>query len=241
MDNKFVINTLRSTLLPNQLVWLAMHQDYSEDLVTDKLDRVPPEDKAGELIIKHLLKGGRGHWGVFEHPQITLACGYFPHSTMQQIRSHRVGISIDCQSFRYTGERIIAVAKNELDVEEVFYLRPIGKYTDRQGKYYEYTDKQRNQHLHACMHAALRYQTDINSGLSEEHARSLIPFDTRQHFVLSCNARSLMHLLDLRWKKDAQLEAQQFSELLFEEFKNWMPEVANWYFENRAKKARLSP
>jgi thymidylate synthase (FAD) len=50
-----------------------------------------------------------------------------------------------------------------------------------------------------------------------------------------------MHLLDLRWKKDAQLEAQKFCELLYTHFEKWSPAVAQWYKENRAKKAKLSP
>jgi thymidylate synthase (FAD) len=50
-----------------------------------------------------------------------------------------------------------------------------------------------------------------------------------------------MHLLDLRWKKDAQLEAQQLCELMYEHFVTWCPEIAAWYDKNRAKKARLSP
>jgi thymidylate synthase (FAD) len=50
-----------------------------------------------------------------------------------------------------------------------------------------------------------------------------------------------MHLLDLRWKKDAQLEAQKFCELLYLRFEEWMPAIALWYKENRAQRARLSP
>ena len=53
--------------------------------------------QAGELVIRNLLKGGRGHFGPLEHPQIVLNCGFFPHSTMQQIRTHRVGLSFDVQ------------------------------------------------------------------------------------------------------------------------------------------------
>ncbi len=176
-----------------------------------------------------------------EHPQITFNVGYFPHSMMQQIRTHRVGISFDCQSFRYTGSRIIDVVEGKKDIEDVFYLRPIGNYTNRQGKRYLYSEEQRQKDLAWCLEACKLCQQRINEGLSEEHARSLIPFDARQHFVMSCNARSLMHLLDLRWKKDAQLEAQKFCELLYLRFEEWMPHVAHWYEENRAKKARLSP
>jgi thymidylate synthase (FAD) len=144
-------------------------------------------------------------------------------------------------SFRYTGQRIINVAQGKQDIEEVFYLRPVGNYTNRQGKRYFYSEAQRNEDLKWCLAACQRYQQRIEEGLSEEHARGLIPFDARQNFVLSCNMRSLMHLLDLRWKKDAQLEAQKFCELLYVHFEQWSPAVAQWYKENRAKKAKLSP
>jgi thymidylate synthase (FAD) len=194
----------------------------------------------GALIVrrnKKVMVSGN----CIEHPQITFNVGYFPHSMMQQIRTHRVGISFDVQSFRYTGQRVIDVVEGKREIEDVFYLRPVGYYTDRQGKKYFYSQEQRDKDLEWCREACQLYQQRISEGLSEEHARSIIPFDARQHFVMSCNARSLMHLLDLRWKKDCQLEAQFFSELLFERFKEWMPAVADWYLLNRAKKARLSP
>ena len=50
-----------------------------------------------------------------------------------------------------------------------------------------------------------------------------------------------MHLLDLRWKLDAQLEAQQLCELIWKSFHEWVPAIADWYETNRAKKARLAP
>lgn len=475
---KFCIEVISATPNPQQVVWAAMHQDYSENFVWDSRERWPDEQHSGELIVKYLLAGDRGHYGPIEHPQITFNVGYFPHSMMQQVRTHRVGVSFDVQclaadteitfvngegqtnrklkkkigelydlwtngekavrqrsiqgrngepcenyrrdckkrirkmrlrvlneetglfevghikdimasgiqpiyrvtlsdgktldctvnhrlftsegwqtmgdavglvtssdgsvvnmtkpcsvmcngmavagnglyrnkawlqqqiikgllteeiaklsncpknwqakqkssgnklrahpvkvvsieylgeqmtydlevegqwhnfvangivvhnSFRYTGQRIINVAEGKQDVEEVFYLRPVGKYTNRQGKRYVYSEEQRAEDLNWCLQACQHYQKRIEEGLSEEHARGLIPFDARQHFVLSCNMRSLMHLLDLRWKKDAQLEAQKFCELLYIHFEKWSPAVAQWYQENRAKKAKLSP
>ncbi len=422
--DKFRVKVIQATPNPQQVMWLAMHQDYSEDLVWDERDRAPDETKAGENVIKYLLAGERGHYGPLEHPQITFNVGFFPHSMMQQIRTHRVGISFDVQclagnteitfvnasgekqplkianlyelrnqsslinfssedlshlklrvlnektkefetsqikdvicsgtqpvyhltledgktldctthhqlltdqgwqrmenavgltldsngevvttekdcyllcngmavleqkscektesklkahpvkvvkveylglqttydlevaepwhnfvangivvhnSFRYTGRRILDVAEGKRDVEEVFYLRPVGDYTNRQGKRYSYTDEQRNADLEWCREACKRYGQRIEQGVAEEHARGIIPFDARQHFVMSCNARSLMHLLDLRWKKDAQLEAQKFCELLFEHFEQWTPQLAEWYQQTRAKKAKLAP
>lgn len=239
--NHFRVETLTATPQPQQTIWLAMHQDYSESCVFDSVPRLPSEEKSGELIVKHLLAGGRGHFGCFEHPQITLNAINFPHSTMQQLRTHRVGISFDVQSFRYTGKRILDVAEGIRDIEDVFYLRPPGQYNNRQGKRYTYSEQQREEDLAWCLKAAQHYQKRINENVSEEHARSIIPFDTRQHFVVSCNMRSLMHLLDLRWKTDAQLEAQQFCDLLYPCFEKWSPVVANWYKTSRAKKANLAP
>ena len=243
MDKYFEIKTLRATQNPQQLVWLAAHQDYCEDPVSSEkeLAKVPDEATAGEKIIQMLLAGGRGHFGCFEHPQITLNASYFPHSVMQQLRTHRISVSFDVQSGRYTGQRIIDVATGKRDVEEVFYVRPVKNYRDRKGKRYHYSDQQRTEDLGWCLDLAELYQRRINQGVSEEHARGLIPFDVRQHFVVSFNARSLMHILDLRWKADAQPECQQFSTLLFVEFEKWMPAIARWYEGNRGRKARLSP
>jgi thymidylate synthase (FAD) len=69
----------------------------------------------------------------------------------------------------------------------------------------------------------------------------MLPFDYRQHWVMSFNLRSLMHLLDLRAKADAQLECQWLCELIWPHFEAWVPEIADWYRKNRWAKARLAP
>ena len=144
-------------------------------------------------------------------------------------------------SFRYTGNKIVEVAGGVKSVEEVFYMRPLGFYTDRNGKKYEYTETIRQEDLAWCLEGAKIYARRIAQGFSEEHARSLIPFDVRQHWVMSANVRSLMHLMDLRAKDDAQLECQHLCELIFPHFEAWVPSVAAWYQKNRWGKARLSP
>ena len=76
-------------------------------------------------------------------------------------------------------------------------------------------------------------------GFSEEHARGLLPYDFRQNGTLSLNMRSLFHLLDVRLKKDAQLEAQWFAKLLSEALLQWSPLIGEWYLANRAERAPL--
>lgn len=216
-----------------------MHQDYSENFVFD--EDPPSERQAGEIAVKRLLAGERGHYGPLEHVQIAFAVGYFPHSVMQQARTHRIGVSFDVQSMRYTGKRICAVARGELPLEEAFYVRPVGFYSDRQGKRYEYSAEQRDIDLQFCAAAAARYSRMLDEGYAEEHARGILPFDYRQHFVVSFTLRSLLHFLDLRAKLDAQQEIRELCDLLWPHLQTWTPEFASWYEKSRLKKAKLAP
>ena len=58
---------------------------------------------------------------------------------------------------------------------------------------------------------------------------------------MSANARSLMHLLDIRGKFDVQAETRVMTELMFERFQQWMPDVAAWYEKTRWRKGPLAP
>lgn len=239
LDPRFRVICLARTQNPQRLIYAAMHQDYSQKPVA--LESWPNEEVSGELIVKRLLAGERGHYGPLEHPQISFNCCYFPHSVIQQARTHRISVSFDAQSMRYTGQQVLEVAAGTLSIEDVFYLRPVGHYSDRQGKKYEYTETQRQEDLMRCFDAAKHYAKNIQAGHSEEHARGNLPFDYRQHFVVSFNLRSLMHFLDLRSKKDAQIEIQALCDAIWPHFLDWTPAIARWYETTRLGKARLAP
>jgi len=144
-------------------------------------------------------------------------------------------------SMRYTGDRIRRAANGELELEEVFYLRPVGSYSDRQGKKYEYNDDQRCIDLQLCRAAAERYRDLLDAGYAEEHARGILPFDYRQHFVVSFSLRALLHFLDLRAKLDAQQEIRALCDLLWPHLQAWTPQFADWYEKSRLHRARLAP
>ncbi|QEY32260.1 FAD-dependent thymidylate synthase [Synechococcus sp. RSCCF101] len=239
--DRFRVDRIAATPQPQQCVYAAMHQDYSESYVVADRESWPDERSAGEICVKRLLAGERGHYGPLEHAQIVFNVGYFPHSVMQQARTHRVGVSFDVQSMRYTGERICRAARGELDLEEVVYLRPVGDYNDRQGKRYRYSESQRESDLAFCRRSVERYSQRLSEGFSEEHARGLLPFDYRQHFVVSFTLRALLHFMDLRAKRDAQLEIRCLCDLLWPHLQDWVPEIAAWYEESRLHRARLAP
>jgi thymidylate synthase (FAD) len=241
MDPRFRVSRISATPNPQQCIYAGMHQDYSEGFVAADRNEWPDETRAGEICVKRLLSGERGHYGPLEHPSITLNVGWFPHSVMQQARTHRVGVSFDVQSMRYTGERICRAARGELDLEEVFYLRPVGEYSDRQGKRYNYSNEQRQLDLTICRSAADRYRDLLDAGYAEEHARGILPFDYRQHFVVSFSLRAMLHFLDLRAKLDAQEEIRALCDLLWPELQIWAPEISAWYEKSRLHRARLAP
>lgn len=177
-----------------------------------------------------------------EHPAISLDCVGFVHNVMVQARTHRVGVSFDVQSQRYTGRRVLKVATGDLKPEEVFYVRPEGLYLDRKGHKYEWRKDDYERQLKFCLAASERYAEGYNTrGMAEEHLRDYLPQNIRQNFVVTWNLRSALHFLDLRAKLDAQIEIQALSEAMVPVMKEWAPEIFSYYEEKRLRKAKLSP
>jgi len=176
-----------------------------------------------------------------EHPGITFSVSGYVHNVMVQARTHRVGISFDVQSQRYTGKRVVKVAEGELPVDEVFYSRPPGYYTNRKGKKYEWTQEDYDDEMNWYLEGCKRYATKYKKGMCEEHIRDGLAQGIRQNFVVSFNLRSVLHIIDLRAKLDAQLEIQALCEQMTPIVKEWAPNVWKYYEEKRLYRAKLSP
>jgi thymidylate synthase (FAD) len=266
-DPLMVASVLSYTPKPQTSMYLALHQDYSDFPVwneafvpqdfqdfTGKLIEhatdIPSEKRCGEIAVKRLLAKKRGHWGPMEHVCMALLLKYIPRSAMVQMRTHR-NVSFDVMSGRYCCDAICLLATayqtsdwdyvNE-NFDKVFYLRPVGKYRDRKGHTYHYTESNRDADKLHCLRCALVYKGKIDAGFSEEHARDVLPSSAlRIHMVLSGNLRSLLHLIDVRQKKDVQLECYHPLALLHDRLKWWCPQIMEWYDDNRLGKAELAP
>lgn len=252
IDPLFRVDLLRATPNPQSVIWWASHNDYSEDYIIEEIEQGKynhDEKWFGEKTIKNLFGKNKGHFGVCEHPAITIAAGYFPHNVISQLRTHRVGVTFDVQSFRYSGERFVKFYLNFHnmvdpfeEIEKLIYFRPKGIYIDRQGNKYDYTEERRRADKERAICMINDYGFKVyKENCPKEMARGLLPYDYRQHFTFSANLRSAFHILDLRSKADAQLEIRQFCDLFFEVLKNWSPELCSWYEDARLRKAILSP
>ena len=239
LDKNLQVVRLQGYAIPEQVIYQAGKCDYSEIPIHEQ--KIPDHKKCGEWIVEQLLGNERGHYGPLEHPSITFSVSGYVHNVIVQARTHRVGVTFDVQSQRYTGKRVVKVASSELRVEDVFYVRPAGFYTNRKGKKYEWTEEHRQRKLGRIFSECEEYADYYNQGMSEEHIRDYLPQAIRQNFVVSINLRSVLHLLDLRSKLDAQLEIQALCEQIAPELKLWSPNVWKYYEEKRLHKARLSP
>jgi thymidylate synthase (FAD) len=223
--------------MPQRLVYLAMHTDYSESF-EPKTEL--PEDRCGEIVVSRLLKANRGHYGPLEHPQLSLLLRG-DHNTIMQLRTHRIGCTFDVQSMRYTGERIVKVAAGELPPERVFYVRPPGRYRDRQGDPYEWSEDDRRDSLLSSSASATEYAMLRDRGVSEEQARFSLTTNYYQNAMVSGTLRFWLHLLDMRSKADAQDEIRVLMDMVAKEVRNWVPEIFEWYASHRLGKALLAP
>lgn len=240
LDDRLQVVVLQCYPIPEQVIYQAARNDYSEDPI-QYLDIPHPSD-CGKWIVDKLLSNERGEWGPCEHPHITFSISGYVHSVMVQARTHRVGISFDCQSQRYTGKRVLKVASGELPVEDVFYVRPAGFYVNRHGKKYDWTEDQRQQKITRIYESCIDYANDhLHNGVCEEHIRDYLPQAIRQNFVMTVNLRSILHMIDLRAKLDAQLEIQAMCAQIAPALKKWAPNVWDYYEEKRLHRARLSP
>jgi thymidylate synthase (FAD) len=242
-DRYFRVEVLSKTERPNLLSYLAMHQCYSEKVIIDEIEKLSElsESELGKRVVNNCLKFG--HYSVIEHPTISFCVSGFPHNVMAQATRHR-HLSFSVQSQRYTCQRILDVSDSFScdELEKVFYFRPTGFYLDREGNKYEYSQTDRYEDMRITRQLIEFYEGRIKlDGHAPEHARDLLPQNIRQDFVVTFNARSLLHFCDLRLPKDAQLEIRTLAQMLFEQFKQWMPSVAEFYEKNRYGKNKLSP
>lgn len=238
-DKNLEVEVLQCYPEPEKVIYQAAKCDYSETPIhTQDSSKV---GNYGDWIVERLLGNEKGHWGPLEHPTITFSVSGYVHNVAMQARTHRVGVSFDVQSQRYTGKRVLKVADGSLKPEDVFYVRPPGFYTNRYGKKYDWTEEDYRTELEYIVQGCIRYSEKYKRGVCEEHIRDYLAQAIRQNFVVSFNLRSVLHIMDLRAKMDAQLEIQALCEQLLPHVKEWCPKVWNYYEQKRLYKARLSP
>lgn len=83
-----------------------------------------------------------------------------------------------------------------------------------------------------CRESYKKYKQEIDKGIAPELARAFLHVNHYSEMIASCNARSLMHFLHLRWALTAQWEIQQYAKAISEYFFVMMPYTYNAFVAN---------
>jgi Predicted alternative thymidylate synthase len=76
------------------------------------------------------------------------------------------------------------------------------------------------------------YEDMVESGVPKEDARFMLPVGTPVNITMSGNARTMMHVLNLRQTGASQWEVRELSEKIVDHLEDWMPYTGNWWREN---------
>jgi len=149
-----------------------------------------PEERDG--LIRALIRDGHGV--PFEHMSITFRIEA-PLFVWPQIQQHRAGTSLSRESGRYR------------ELKPRFYVPPEGRPIIQVGKPMEYKILSGTDEQHSSMAAEMGYSVHqawttyrvlLGEGVAREVARMVLPMNTMSVGVMTFNARSLMHFLQLR-------------------------------------------
>lgn len=174
-------------------------------------------------LLKHLIDGG--HWGPFEHPQITLELHGVSRVLMGHITRHR-HFTFDIMSLRY-----VSIEEGD-ELDEHFQVPKVDEeMVDRKGVH-EVEGDVESQFYKSYEQSSHDYQRLLDQGVPPEEARRVLPMGTKVNIVVSANARAWMHILNVRTKANVQTETKECAEAIFEELKEWMPWTMNYYDEH---------
>jgi len=245
------VTLLEATEDPEELICKAARNDYSGEFVGGQSLEATMETVDGdtmaekqETLIGHLLD--HGHFGPFEHPQITFAVEGVSRSCMAQITRHR-HVSFDVQSMRYVSFDDVDpadVREGELVVIPPSATDPdwVGR-NQKSGQIDEEMVEERAEIFKDTIeHAVESYQNLLDLGMPPEDARFVLPIGTKVNMVMSMNARMLMHVADMRAAADAQWEIRGLTEEVLDYAAEWCPVTFDYYEENmKNRKNRLAP
>jgi thymidylate synthase (FAD) len=216
------VDLVKASAQDSDVVWAARVSTVGEASIEAR-DQ-DPERNAG--LIRYLMRDRHGT--PFEHNSMTFLVSA-PIFVFREFMRHRVGWSYNEESARYR------------QLEPVFYVPGSDRKLVQEGKpgHYVFVDGTAEQHKivveateEACRQAYAAYLEMLDAGIAREVARGVLPVGTYSSMYATCNARSLMHFLALRTKREdstfpsfPQREIEMVAEGMEAHFAELMPIV----------------
>lgn len=246
---------------PEQLVVRCARNDYKENWIGDQepeetIREIQREDETLEdakrrFLVRTLIK--KGHFGPFEHPQITFAIEGVSRSLMAQITRHRVGITFDIQSQRYvdfSGKDASELIKTPESVTDANAGNrdPDKKSNEEIMDEFGIADEDELEEIRewyfnqAVEKSVDTYNSLRDLGVPPEDARFCLPIGSKVNITTSMTARTLLHIADMRAQPEAQWEVAELTDEMLDLAQEWMPHTFDYYkSEMIHRKNRLAP
>lgn len=150
------------------------------------------DDKSAKRLA-HCVRAG--HLSVLEHAVVTVRIEGISRACMAQLTRHRL-CSFCVESQRYN--------KYYLSGREWYVVPP---------EFAENHPAEFAEHMERC---AAAYEGALGAGMRPEDARYLLPEATKTNLVMTCNARELFHVFDMRRAQAAQWEIRGLADAIAE-------------------------
>jgi thymidylate synthase (FAD) len=216
------VELVKASASDADVVWAARVSTAGEASIEAR--EQDPERNAG--LIRYLMRDRHGT--PFEHNSMTFLISA-PIFVFREFMRHRVGWSYNEESGRYR------------QLNPVFYVPGPERKLVQEGKpgAYTFVDGTPEQHKlvveateEACRQSYRAYLEMLDAGIAREVARGVLPVGTFSSMYATCNARSLMHFLALRTKREdsrfpsfPQREIEMVAEGMEAHFETLMPIV----------------
>ena len=181
--------------------------------------------EADQRILTQLISSG--HESPFEQTFLQYHVK-LPIFVARQWMRHRVGVSYNEQSARYTKMKEEFYVPTDLRIKSEYHTSLEPKQRE------ERHDILRSEYTKAVQAAAKTYDNLLAMGVPRELARGVLPVSLYTQFVFACNMRSLFHFVGLRADSHAQWEIQQYAKGMLKLAQKHFPaSVAIWCNTNK--------
>jgi thymidylate synthase, flavin-dependent len=182
----------------NELRKDACHEIFMKNEIGLAPNQKSPAETRNDLIRKVIASG---HSSVVEHVSFTFGITGFSRISSQQVTRHRIGMAVTQQSQR------------ETNAENFTYVVPphILEHEDTRTMFFEemrHDQERYSKMLHLLEGHGYKKQS------CQEDARFLLSNACETKFVLTFNARALLHFIELRNCRKAQWEVRALSNKL---------------------------
>ncbi|MET7300852.1 FAD-dependent thymidylate synthase [Embleya sp. NPDC005575] len=186
------VELIKHSAADQDVLWAARVSTAGEK----SLDELEKDASRSKGLINFLMRDKHG--SPFEHNSMTFFVSA-PIFVFREFHRHRVGWSYNEESGRYR------------ELQPVFYVPAEDRKLVQQGKPGAYVFVDGTPEQYKTVDSATResyeaayagYQRMLEAGVAREVARTTLPVGLYSSMYATCNARSLMHFLGLRTKRE---------------------------------------